>query len=147
VQHADQLALDDQGHAEERPDPRLAQQRIHDLDRRLVQVPDHDRLARGRHPAREAPADRKAKVLLHLLLQSLGRPGGKRPAVVLDQENGRGVDLEDLGDPLEQLGEQVVEAEEGEGGLGYALDVLEPRDRLIGGDGLPLDRLLPDRSG
>jgi hypothetical protein len=85
--------------------------------------------------------------LLDLLLQPLGRPGGQRPSVVLDQEDGGGVHLEDLLDALQQLGEQVVEAEVGECGLGDALDVLEARDCLLSGNGLRLETIVPDGAG
>jgi hypothetical protein len=147
MKHANQVALDDQRHAEQRPDPGLSKQRVQHLDWRDLEVLYHHRLARGCHPAGEPPADRKTKAPVdRLLLHPLGRRRGQRPAVVLDQEDRRGVNLEDLGDPAQQLREQLIEAEEGERGLRDALDVLEARDGLLGGDRLLLGWQVPDRT-
>jgi len=51
--------------------------------------------------------------------------------VLLDEQDGGGVDLEDVGEALQQLGEQLVQIQIGEGRFGDPLDVLEP------GRGLP----------
>ena len=71
--------------------PLLPHQRVDHLDRRVVEIRDDHRLARRRHAAGEAAADRQTETALDLLLEALGRPGGERPAVVLDEQDGRRV--------------------------------------------------------
>ena len=72
VQHADDLALDQQRHAEQRADPALAQDRVEDVG--VVDVLDQDRPPLGRDPAREPAPDRDPDALLDLLLDPLRRP-------------------------------------------------------------------------
>jgi hypothetical protein len=131
VEDADHGALDDQRDTEQRPDVLLPHQRVDDRDRRVVEVWDHDRLAGGGHPSREATPDRQAESSLDLLLEALGGPRHERPPVLLDQENSGGVRPEDLGYPPEQLGEQIIEVEKRERRVGDLCDVLELRDRVL----------------
>jgi hypothetical protein len=138
VQDPDHLSLDDQRNAEQRPDVLLAHQGVDDGDRRVVEVRDHDRLPRGGDPAGESAANGKPEPSLDLLLEALGRPRRQRPPVVLDQQHRSRVRPEDVGDPLEQLSEEIVQVQVGERRLRDALNVLQPRRRFrrrgLGGD-------------
>ena len=112
VQHADHGALDEQRDAEQRADAALAQDRVEDVG--VVDVGD----VIGRRSAAIRPANPRAErnphALLDLLLDALG--GGRdqlAPVLVEQQERGR-VGVEDLGDALEQLLQQLVERQVGE---------------------------------
>ena len=89
----------------------------------MVDVGDGDRAALGGDAAGEAAADRDAHALLDLLLDPLGRARvqRRRPRAA----GSRGVDLQDLGDPPQQLLQQVVLGQEGERGVGDALQRIE----------------------
>ena len=137
MQDPDHLALDDEWDAEQRTDALLAEEGVDGLNRRRFQVVDHHRLAGECDPPREAAPDGQAKAALHLLLEALRGPGGKRPPSLLDQENRGGVRVEDVRDPVEELLEEIVEIEIGEGRFGDPLDVLQPDD-LVRRRGAPL---------
>ena len=129
VQDADDAAPDDERDAEEAADPLLAQDRVEDVG--MVDVGDDDRAPLGGHAAGEAAADGDADALLDLLLDPLRRAGAQHlVVVVVDEEERRRVAAEDLGDALEQLGEEVVQREVGERGLRDALDRGERDARL-----------------
>ena len=142
VEDAGHPSLDDQRDPEERTDLLFAHQGVDHRDRGVVEIRDDHRLARRGHSAGEATADGQPESPLDLLLEALGRPGRERPPVILDEQHRGCVRIEDVRDPLEQLREQVVQVEVGEGRLGDALDVLEPWDPLLGGGRLRGDFVL-----
>ena len=61
----------------------------------------------GGHPAGEADPQRHAHHGLDLLLEPLRGAGHQRAAVFVDQEDRRGVDVEDVPDAGEQLVQQL----------------------------------------
>jgi hypothetical protein len=133
VQDPDHVALDHQGHPQQGSHPLFPEQRIDHLIGRALEIFDHHRLPRKGDPPGEAVANRQAEPPLDLLLEPFRGSGSERAPVFLDQQHGRGIRLENAGDPVEQLGEQVVEVEVGERGLGDPLDVLESDDGLLRG--------------
>src|SRR4051794_15781377 len=120
VEHAEHAALDEQGDAEQRPDPLLAQDRVEDVG--VVDVGDEDRAALGGDASREAAPDGDADALLDLLLDPLGRPRADHAPVVLEHEDRGRVGVEDLAHPLEELVEQLVDRQVRERRVGHALD-------------------------
>ena len=130
VQDADDAALDEEGDAEQRLDALLAQDRVEDVG--VVDVGDGDGAAFGGDAAGEAAAERDAHALLDLFLDALGGAGVQ--GVAFEQQDRDGVDGEDVGDPLQQLLQQLLLRQVRERGVGDALERLEP---LVG----PLGRL------
>ena len=61
----------------------------------------------------------------HLLLDPLRGTGHELVASLVQQEDGRRVGVEDLAHPVEQLVQEIVDREVGEGGVADALDPLE----------------------
>ena len=104
MQDAEDGASDDQGDAEQGFDALLAQDQVEDVG--VVDVGDRDGAALGGDAAREAAAEGDAHALLDFLLDALGGTGVQRLA--LEQEDRDGVDLHDVGDPLQQLLQQVL---------------------------------------
>ena len=123
VKHADHGALDDQRNAEQRLEALLAQQRVDDLG--VFEVGDAHRLARAGDATREALAYGDAHPLHHLLLEALRGARHERAAVVLEQEDRRGVHVEDVDDSVEELVEEPVERKVRERGVRDALQVTE----------------------
>ncbi len=129
VQDADHASAHEERDAEKAADPLLAEDRVEDVG--ILDVGDDDRAALGSDAAGEPAADRDADALLDLLLDPLRRAGVQHlGVVVLDEEERRGVAVEDLGDALEQRGEEVVKPEMGERGLRDALQRGERDARL-----------------
>ena len=84
-------------------------------------VEDHRALLR-RDPAGEPLAQRDADALLDLLLDAAG---GRRDQVLrrlVEQQHGRGVDAQQVAHPVEQLDQELLDAEVGECGVGDGLD-------------------------
>ena len=108
VEHADQLALDDQRDPEQRLDALLAQDRIEDVG--VVDVGDEDRDALGRDPAGEALAERNPHAALDLLLDPLGGAGDELLRGDVEQQDRDGVDRERLLDADQELVEQRARA-------------------------------------
>ena len=79
------------GHAEQRADPLLAQDRVEDVG--VIDVGDEDRDALGRDPAGEAPADRDPHAALDLLLDPLGRARDELLRLLVEQQNRDRVDV------------------------------------------------------
>jgi hypothetical protein len=129
VQHTDHVALHEQRDAEQRADALLAQDRVQDVG--VVDVLDRDRAPLGRDPAREPAADRDPHALLDLLLDALGGGGHERVAALVDQQEGGGVGVQDLGDPLQQLVEQRVQRQIGEADVGDPLEGLEFSELVV----------------
>ena len=112
VQDAGDLALDQQRDAEQRADALLAQDRVVDVG--VVDVLDDHGAALGGDAAGEAAAERDPHALLDLLLDALGRAGDELAGRLVEQQERRRVGAEDVGDPLQQLRQQLVEREMGE---------------------------------
>ena len=123
VQDAEHAAGDEQGDAEQAADALLAQDRVEDVG--VVDVLDRDRGPGGGDAAGEAAADRDAHALLDLLLDALGGACAEHLAARLEQEDRGRVDVQDLGDALEQLDQQLVRRQVGERGVRDALECLE----------------------
>ena len=91
----------------------------------MIDVSDIDRpAARGDAP-REAPADRDPYAALDFLLEALGGARDELLAVVVEEQDGRGVDTQDVLRARQQLVEQRLEAQLGERRVGEPVDVLE----------------------
>ena len=90
MEHADQVTLDDQRHAEQRADPLLAQDRIHDVG--VVDVGDEDRHALGRDPSREPSSDRDPHALLDLFLDPVRGARDQLLRVLVEQQDRDRVD-------------------------------------------------------
>ena len=78
-------------------------------------------LAGGGDAAGEAAADRDAHALLDLLLDALGGARAEHLAARLEQQDRGGVDVQDRGDAVEQLDQQLVRRQVGERGVRDAL--------------------------
>jgi hypothetical protein len=97
----------------------------------VVDVGDVDRpAARGDAP-REAPADRDPHAALDLLLEALGGARDELLRIVVEEQDGGGVDAQDVLGARQQLVEQRLEGQLCEGRVGEPVDVLE----LPGGPG------------
>ena len=142
VEDAADLPLHDERHAEHRLDSLLAQERVEDVP--VVDVVEDHRPLLGGDPPGEARADRDADALLQLLLDAERGAGDELVRRLVEQEDRARVDLEDLARPLEQRGEQLVQAQVGERGVGYGL---QPPDVLRGGTLRPHNPYLFPLSG
>ena len=89
---------------------------------------------RSRMTGRASAAMRPAKPFAHgyadpladLLLDAAGGRGDQRGPVGVQEEDRRGVDVEDVAQTVQQLVEQVLDVEVGQGGVGQNLDLPEP---------------------
>jgi hypothetical protein len=70
--------------------------------------------------------------LAHLLLDAAGRRRDEVLPRRVQQEHGRGVDLEELTNTIEQLDEQLLDPEVAESGVRHRLDATEPFARNRG---------------
>jgi hypothetical protein len=123
VQHAHYVALRDQGHAEQRLDPLLAQDRVEHVG--VVDVRQDDWAALRGDAAGEAAADRDPDALLDLLLDPDGGARHELVRVGVEQQDRARVHVEERGDPSEQLREQLLDLEMGEGRVGDRLQTDE----------------------
>ena len=78
-------------------------------------------------PSGEAAPDRYAHALLDLLLEPDGSAGDELVRLPVEHQHGRGVDLEHVPEPNQQLTHQLVETETDERRLQHSLHLLEPR--------------------
>ena len=124
VQHPDDVAADEQGHAEQGPDAPVDQERV--PYRGVVHRGEDDRLAGRRDPAGEAGAQRDAHALPDLFLDAARGGRDQVPGRPVQQQHGGGVGLKHLLDPLEQGLEQRLLVEPGQRGVRYRLDVAQP---------------------
>jgi hypothetical protein len=124
VEHADDAVADDERHAEHRPDPLLAQDRVHHVGVVDV-VEDHGLPGRG-DPACEAAPDRDAHALLDLLLDPDRRACDQLLRVLVEQEDGARVDLEHVAHAQQQRPEQLVELEVRQRGVRQLLEPTQP---------------------
>ena len=145
VQHADSPRLDEQRHAEQRADPLVEQDRVDDVAG--PDVGQEHRPALGRDASGEPRPEGNPHPLLHLLLDPLGRPGNEVLALLVEQQDRRGVDLEHLAQPRQERVQEVAETERREHRLGDRLELAEPReDGVVAagarGEGIPRLALL-----
>jgi hypothetical protein len=123
VQDADQLAAADHGHAEERRDAHVDQDWIDHVC--VIDPFDRDRLLPRRDRAGEAFSDRQPDSLAHLLLQTTRRGRDEFRAARVHQQDRRRVGLQQVADPFQQLGEQVLQAESRQRRVGDNLEVAQ----------------------
>ena len=116
MEHADQVTLDDQRHAEQRADPLLAQDRIHDVG--VVDVGDEDRHALGRDPSREPSSDRDPHALLDLFLDPVRGARDQLLRVLVEQQDRDRVDRQRVAHADQQLVEKLLEPQLGERRVG-----------------------------
>ena len=83
-------------------------------------------------PAKPA-AERDAHTALDLLLETLGRACHELAGVVVEEQDGDGVDTEDVLRADQQLVEQGLEGELGQRGIRQPVDVLELARRALDG--------------
>ncbi len=129
VQHAERGALDEQRNAEQRADTLHAQDRVQDLG--VVDVGDVDRPAARGDAAGEAPSDRDPHAALDLLLEALGGARDQLLGVVVEEQDGNRVDAQDVLGACQQLVEQRLEGQLGQGRVGEPVDVLELAAGLV----------------
>jgi hypothetical protein len=111
VEHPDQVALDDQRHAEQRPDPLLAQDRIQNVG--VIDIGDEDGDTLSGDPAGKPLPQRKLDALFDLLLDSFRGAGHQLVGLrVVEQDRNR-VDAQRFTDPEQELVEQLLELELG----------------------------------
>ena len=129
VQHAERRALHEQWNAEQRAHALHAQDRVQDLG--VVDVGDVDRPAARGDAAGEAPSDRDPHAALDLLLEALGGACDQLLGVVVEEQDGDRVDAQDVLGARQQLVEQRLESQLGEGRVGEPVDVLELAGRRV----------------
>ena len=131
VEDAQEPALDEERHAEQRFQPFLGQERVEQLG--LADIGDEDRPALLGDPAREAAAEWNPNPLarLDVLLEALGPARDELLSLLVQEERDRGVGAHDPADPLEQVPQEAVEVEMREGGLRDDLEVAQASDRLF----------------
>ena len=140
VEHAEHLVSEDEWDAGEALDALLVQDRIQHV--RVVDVVEHDWPPIRRDPAREPAADGDPHAAFDLFLEPDRRPRDELvPKLVAEEDRGR-VGAEHVPDAREQLGQEVVQVQVGEGGIRDELDPPQPLDvtRVVQGD---KDRWLP----
>ena len=91
-----------------------------------IDVLDLHGLPGGRDAAGEPAPDRDAHSALDLLLEALGGPRHERPVVVVEQQDGRGVRVEDRDHSRQQLVQEVFEREVRERRIRDASKVTQP---------------------
>ena len=123
VQHPDDVAADEQGHAQQAPDAPVDQQRV--PNRGVVHGGEDDRLAGRRDPAGEAGAKRDAHALTDLFLDPARSGRDQLPGRPVEQQHGCGVGLEHLLHALDQGPEQRLLVEPGQRGVRHRLDVAQ----------------------
>ncbi len=142
VEDAEHPAVEQERHAEHRLDALLAQDRIEDVG--VVDVVEHHGLAVGGDPAGEAAPDRDAHALLDLLLDPDRRARHQLLGLLVVEQHGARVDLEDVASPDEERGQQLFELQVAQGDVGQRLQPAQLFDVLdrIGHskDILPLSR-------
>ena len=84
----------------------------------MVDVRDEDRHPVGGDPAGEALADRDPDALLHLLLDPFGGASDELLRRLIEQQDRNRVDLKRLLHPIQQLLQQLVQAELGQRRIG-----------------------------
>ena len=132
VEDATNTALGHQRDTQQRPDPLGVQQGIDDVA--AADVFEHHGLRLGRNPAGEPSAQWHAHALPDLLLYPACDGRDQLIGPGFEQKYGRGVDAEEIADPIEQLDEQVFETELGQRRIGDRLDASQSIVRRFGRD-------------
>ena len=109
VENADHVARDEQRHAEHRPDAFLAQNRVEHF--RFVDVFEDHRLLAGRHTSREAAADRDPNAGRDLFLDPDRGACDELVGLLVEQQDGTGVDADQVTDPRQQHVDQRLDVE------------------------------------
>jgi hypothetical protein len=99
----------------------------------VVDVGDVDRPAARGDTAREAASDRDPHTALDLLLEALGGARDQLLGILVEQQDGGGVDAQDVLRARQELVEQRLEGQLGEGRVGEPVDVLELPCGLVEG--------------
>jgi hypothetical protein len=124
VDYPEYLAGHHEWHAEHRLDPLLPQDGVEHV--RVVDVGEDHRFADGCDPACEPAADGDANTSLDFFLDPDRRASDQLVSSLVDEQDGTRVRFEDVADPRQQHGEQVVELEVCEGHVRDGLHVLDP---------------------
>ena len=87
---------------------------------------DNDRLDAGHDRSGEALANRDTNSLAYLRLDSSCGGGDQLVGVLIEQEYGRSIDLEELSQPPEQLVQEAFHIQVGKRLVGHRLDTTQP---------------------
>jgi hypothetical protein len=101
--------MDEQRNARQRPDALLQQQRVQHAA--VIGVIQDDRPPLGGDATREPPANWNPDALADFLLQAAGRGGNQLAARIVQQQHRRGIGIQDLPDPAQQRGKEVISAQ------------------------------------
>ena len=112
--------MDEQRDARERPDALVQKDRVEHIA--VIDVIQDDRLPLGGDAARETPADRDPDALADFLLQAAGRGGDQLATRAVQQQHRGGIGIQDLPDPAQQRGEEVIGAQMGQRRIGNRPD-------------------------
>jgi hypothetical protein len=124
VDDTDDPSLGDQRNTEQASDPLLAEYRVVDLA--AIEVVDDDGLHLRGDPTREPNSDRDPDALADLFLDP-GRGGGDElTGRAIAQQDGSGIDLEELSNLCQQLVQQVRHVQVDKGDVGDRLDATQP---------------------
>ena len=122
VQHADDVALDEQRHPAERLDSLLAQDRVEDVG--MVDVVQDDGPARGRDATGETLPQRDPDPAFDLLLDADGGARHELAPFLVEQQDRACVGLQERGRPLEQCLQELLEIEVNERRVRQRLETL-----------------------
>jgi hypothetical protein len=112
--------MDEQRNARQRPDALLQQQRVQHAA--VIGVIQDDRPPLGGDATREPPANWNPDALADFLLQAAGRGGNQLAARVVQQQHRRGIGIQDLLDPAQQRGKEVISAQMRQRRIGHRPD-------------------------
>jgi len=120
VQDADRVAVGDERDAEQGADADVQEDGISDVCV-VHRLEDHGSPF-GRYSTRETLPDRNAHAAAHFFLDAFRRRRDHFARRSVDEQYGRGVDLEDLSHSLQQRVEELVDLEVGERSVGDGLN-------------------------
>jgi hypothetical protein len=106
VENAEHASTDEERNAEHRLDALLVQNRIEDVC--VIDVVEDHRLPFRCDAAGEAAADRDPHTALHLLLDPDRCPRDELVRLLVEQQDGARIDIEDLAGTEKERREQVV---------------------------------------
>jgi hypothetical protein len=124
VEDAERAPAGHQRHAEHRLDPLLAQQWIEDVG--VIDVIEDHRFPLGSDPTGETTTDRDTNTTLDLFLDSDSSARNELVDILIDEQHGAGVRIEDVADPRKEHCEQLVKLEVRERRIRDRLHVLDP---------------------
>ena len=140
VQHAHDLAAHEQRHAEQRLDPLLPQDRVHNV--RVVDVVQDDGPSVRRDATGEAPAEWDANTLLDLFLDAAGRARDEISTILVEEQDRARVGVQHLARAIQKRIQQLLELEVAEGCVGQSLEApktLRVANQIGQGRGIVLD--------